>query len=250
MLLAVSSSAFAQGGEVSPKRLSTGMVVPNRTVTLSTKIMGRVAQITRDEGETIKEGELLLSIEDAEWRASLQSVESMLTQARAEAAYKKKLEAKMKTLFGQKSISEDMVDQAALEAEVSDAKVRSAESAVQSARAMLSETRITVPFDAVLITRSAEVGQLTAPGHPLFVVEDHSRLKFKTSVKERDVPFVKAGQKARVTIDALGDTELKGTVSKIVPSGDQTTHSYVVEISLPPRKGLYPGMFGKAEFLE
>ncbi len=239
----------AQAQEGTAKRiLSTGTVAANRSVTLSAKIMGRVEKITRDEGEGIAAGGLLLSIEDTELKAGVMSAEAQLAQATADAAYKKKLEEKMRTLFAQNSISEDAVDQAALEASVSEARVRMAEAALVNARQLLSESKIVAPFDAVVISKSAEVGQMTAPGQPLFVLEDQSRLKFRTSVKERDVPFIKVGQKATVTIDALADAVLNGKVVRIVPSGDETTHSFTVEIALPKARGLYPGMFGKAEF--
>ncbi|MBI5177803.1 MAG: efflux RND transporter periplasmic adaptor subunit [Nitrospinae bacterium] len=238
----------AQARELSASRIATGVVAPNRAVTLSAKIMGRVEQVTREEGETVKAGGLLLSIADAEWRAGLLSAQAALARADAEYSYKKKMEAKMKALFEQRTVSEDMVDQAALDAEVARASLQSAEASVALAQTRLDETHINAPFDAVVINKSAEVGQMTAPGQPLFVIEDHSRLKFRTAVKERDVTAIKPGQKARVTIDALGGAELKGVVAKVIPSGDPVTHSYTVEISLPPRKGVYPGMFGKAEF--
>lgn len=248
MLALFPVASFAQSNGQGIKRLSTGVIVPNRSVTLSAKIMGRVNRITRDEGDKVKKGELLLSVDDAELRADLDSAKASLGLSKADAEHKKKLESKMKRLFEEKSISEDMVDQAVLNHVVAREKVKMAQAQISKVKALLKETKIHAPFDAVVIKKSVEIGHVTSPGQALFVIEDHSRLKFRMSVREGDVPHIKIGDRVKVTIDALGDEALTGKVLKIIPSGDTTTHSFQVEVSLPSRKNLYVGMFGKAEF--
>ena len=113
---------------------------------------------------------------------------------------------------------------------------------------MLGETKIRAPFDGVIIRRDIETGDVTAPGEPLLVLEDHATLLLRTNVKEQDIPRVEIGQAIVVTIDALDDLALEATVTKIVPSGNLSSHEFLVEAELPRQAGLYPGMFGKAEF--
>jgi multidrug resistance efflux pump len=113
---------------------------------------------------------------------------------------------------------------------------------------MLDETKIRAPFAGVIIRKNVEMGDVTAPGEPLLVLEDHATLKFRTGVKEKDIAGIDKGQAVTVTIDALDDLALPATVTKIVPSGDPSTHEFVVEATLPRREKLYPGMFGKARF--
>jgi multidrug resistance efflux pump len=113
---------------------------------------------------------------------------------------------------------------------------------------MLDETKIRAPFSGVIIRKNIESGDVTAPGEPLLILEDHGILKFRTSVKEQEVARIDKGQNITVTIDALDDLALQATVTKIIPSGDLSTHEFIVEATLPQQDKLYPGMFGKAEF--
>ncbi len=248
VLLGSYLQAFAAPPVMEVKRLSTGVVVPNRLVILSVKLMGRVESITRVEGEKIKKGELLLAIADREYVADLKSAEASLGLAEADYAYKAKKERRIEKLFREKSVSEDAIDRARLGEAVAGENVKKAKAAVERARAVLRESRIIAPFDAVVVNKSVEIGQMTTPGVPLFVLEDHSSLKFKTSVKEKDITHINVGDKVRVKIDAIGDIELAGKVAKIIPSGDTKTHSFAVEVLLPRHEKLYVGMFGKAEF--
>ena len=114
---------------------------------------------------------------------------------------------------------------------------------------MLDEARILAPFDGVIIRKDIETGDVTSPGKPLLVLEDHANLRFRASVKEQDIPRIEQGQTITVTIDALDDLALEATITKIIPSGDLTTHEFVVEAALPAQDKLHPGMFGKAEFI-
>jgi RND family efflux transporter MFP subunit len=126
--------------------------------------------------------------------------------------------------------------------------VAGAKSEVARAQAMLDETKIRAPFAGVVIRKNVEIGDVTAPGGPLLVLEDHATLKFRTGVKEKDIARIDKGQAVTVTIDALNDLALSATVTKIIPSGNPSTHEFVVEATLPPQEKLYPGMFGKAAF--
>ena len=76
-------------------------------------------------------------------------------------------------------------------------------------------------------------------GEALLELEDQSTLKFRTRVKERDIAHIEIGQEMTVTIDALDDLRLAGTVSTIIPSGDISTHEFTVEATLPPQDRLY-----------
>ena len=232
----------------SKKITSIGVVAPNRTVILSAKIMGRIIKLAHDEGEYVEEGEALVTLDNTELMAELASANAALGLARAEHAHKEKQAQRREKLFNEKSISEDAVENALLAAAVAAEKEKIAETTVLKVKTTLKETLILAPFDAIVIAKKCEIGQVTQPGSPLCVIEDHSKLKFRTKVKERDIAHISKGQKAKVTIDVFGKKRFTGKVSKIIPSGDTSTHMFTVEVELPPIKGLYVGMFGKAFF--
>ncbi len=239
--------ALAQSATVESRRDATGIIAANRSVALSAKITGRIEQIGFEEGETVKKGQALAIMNAAELEADLAVAQASLGLATVELEHARKVEARIERLFKRKTVSEDALDEARYNTRAAQQRVRAARAEIARADAILSEARLIAPFDAVVTEKNAEVGQLTRPGEILFVLEDHGVLKFRTHVKERDIPFIELGQSVVVTIDALDNARLNGKVSKIIPSGGKS-HTFVVEATLPATDKLYPGMFGKAEF--
>ena len=239
----------AQGRGTRSPPTSTGVVAPERTVMLAAKIVGRVTAVNADEGDRVNGGDVLVDIADAELRANLAAAEAKLRMEELNWAHQERLAARVRSLREQATVSEENLDDANFRVAAGEQMVANAKAEVARARAMLNETKIRAPFSGVIIRKHIETGDVTAPGEPLLVLEDHATLKFRTSVKEQDVARIEIGQAITVSIDALGDLELEATVIKIIPSGDPSTHEFVVEAELPQQDKLYPGMFGKAKFL-
>ena len=248
VLILICGTSIAQQSVNLPAPTSTGVVVPDRTVTLAAKIVGRVVAVNADEGDRVKAGDIMVDIGDAELRANLSAAAARLRMEEVSLAHQKKLAERVRRLREQGTVSAENLDDANFKVEAGEQAVAIARAEVARARAMLGETKIRAPFDGVIIRRDIETGDVTAPGEPLLVLEDHATLLFRTNVKEQDVPRVETGQTIVVTIDALDDLALEATVTKIVPSGNLSSHEFLVEATLPAQEKLYPGMFGKAEF--
>lgn len=227
---------------------STGVVVPNRTVSLAAKIIGRVVAVNVDEGDRVEAGDVLVDIGDAELRANLSAAEARLRIEELDWTHQEKLAERVRSLREQGTVSAENLDDANFRAAAAEQAVASARAEVARASAMLNETKIRAPFGGVVIRKEIESGDVTSPGKLLLVVEDHSTLRFRTMVKEQEIPRIEIGQTVSVTIDALDNLNLEATISRIVPSGNVSTHEFQVEAELPPRDKLYPGMFGKATF--
>ena len=222
--------------------------MPNRQVILAAKIVGRVEVVKVDEGDLVEAGDILIDIEDAELRAELAAAEARLKREELNRAHMKKLAERVQNLYDKNAASAENLDAATFRYAATEELVASAGAAVEKALAQLSETKIRAPFSGIIIEKRTEPGDVTSPGEPLLKLEDHGQLKFRTSVQEQDIPLISKGQKISITIDALNDLELEAAVTKIIPSGDTSTHEFIVEAALPAQDGLYPGMFGKATF--
>lgn len=242
--------SIAQSVEISRSPTSTGVVLPNREVILAAKIVGRVVAVNSEEGDTVQANEVLIDIEDAELRAEVAAAKARLKREELNRSHMKKLAERIQSLHEKNAASSENLDGANFRYAATEELVASAAAAVAKAEAQLSETKIRAPFSGILIEKRVEPGDVTSPGEPLLKLEDHSKLKFRTSVQERDIPRITKGQKIVVTIDALDDLELEATVTKIIPSGDTSTHEFMVEAVLPTQELLYPGMFGKATFIQ
>ena len=249
LFLFLLSTSLAQSLDAQRIPTSTGVVMPNRTVTLAAKIVGRVITVNVEEGDLVEANDLLIDIGDAELRAELAGAEARLKQEELNQKHTKKLADRVRSLYEQQAASAEAMDEADFKYAATKESVASARAYVARAQAMLDETKIKAPFAGVIIKKRVEIGDVTEPGEPLLVLEDHDTLKFRTSVNEQDIPHISRGQKITITIDALNDLELEATVSKIIPSGDLITHEFIVEALLPQQDKLYPGMFGKAKFI-
>jgi RND family efflux transporter MFP subunit len=226
---------------------ATGTVEPERRVILAVNTTGRVTEVNVDEGSTVRKGAVLVKIDDVELKADLLGAQADLELAQAEVAYARQASARMQDLKAKRSVSEDRVDEAVFKLAAAKAKLHSAQARVQKIEAQLAETQLIAPFAGTIIERTVEVGELTHPGKKLLVLENHNQLVLKVRVRESEVTLLRLEDVVTVKFDALKGTEVEGRVIRIVPSGDRS-HTFPVEIALPRRNGLFPGMFGKALF--
>jgi RND family efflux transporter MFP subunit len=229
------------------RAIATGVVVAERSVDIATKRQERITAVRAERGDTVVAGALLIETDDAELLADKAAAEAELNAARVERDYRGRSADRLERLARAESLSEDRLDEARYSLAAAEQRLRLAEARLQKIEALLGDTRLVAPFAGVIIDRSAEVGQLTQPGAPLLRLEDHSALELHARVKEREVPHIRADDPVLVTVDALDDAPLRGSVRAVVPSGDED-HTFLVEIELPEQPGLYPGMFGKAVF--
>jgi len=225
----------------------TGDISANREVVLSTRIMGRITKVHAEEGDSVNLGQVIIELDDKEYQARLRIAQAAQERAKAELAQRQRTRNRLQELTKNDAVSQDAVDEAVYRLEVAEANVKSAQAEIESILSTLAETRIKVPFDAVVIKKMAEEGLVTQPGQALYEIQDQSRLKFRARVKERDLARIALDDSAEVTISALGEMALQGRVIKVIPSGD-SRHTFMIEMSLPDTPGLYPGMFGKAVF--
>ena len=246
LLYLVCTVSYAQDPSDQYGATSTGVVMAERSVTLSAKIVGRVSSVSAEEGDRVDGGEILVDIEDAELRANLAAAQARLRMEELNWAHQEKLAERIRNLREQGTVSAENLDDANFKVNAAEQSVASAKAEIARARAMLAETKIRAPFAGVIIRRDVEPGDVTAPGGPLLVLEDHSSLKLRTSVKEQDIARIETGQTVTVIIDALDGLALVAIVTKIIPSGDLSTHEFVVEATLPERYDGDPGRFGKA----
>ncbi len=248
LLIATCTAAISDQQSMSAIR-TTGIVEPLRTVTIASAIMGRIETLPFEEGDKVSADEVMVTINADELKADLASARVERELAVVEAQYHRKLEARMQKLGKAKSIGQDKLDEAVFKHAAAKAKVQIADANIAKIQAALRETEIKAPFTGIVTRREAEIGQITQPGEPLLVLEDHATLRLRTSVKERDLASVVVNAPALIVFDALGGKQLEGSVEKIIPSGDPKNHTFTIDIALPPNEGLLPGMYGKIEIV-
>jgi RND family efflux transporter MFP subunit len=201
---------------------------------LSSKIMGRVIELTVNEGDYVTRGRLLVRIESGE--ISAQAYQAQAAYNNAKLQYDR-----IKSLFDEKAATQMEMDQATL-------GIESARAGLNAAKAMESYTVISAPIPGRIVEKRINLGEMALPGQPIVKIEDNGSLRLEVTVKEQDLLFVQPGNPVIVRIDALPGREIKARVGQVVPAADVRTHSFAVKIDLPVEKGLITGMYGKAFF--
>lgn len=201
---------------------------------LSSKVMGRVTELTVNEGDRVAQGKLLIRVESGEIAAQAYQAQAAFNNAQLHFN-------RIKTLYDEKAATQIEMDQATLGLE-------SAKAGLNSARAMESYTMITAPISGQIVEKKINPGEMALPGQPLLKIEDNRSLRLEAMVKEQDIRFVHTGQSVVVRIDALPDKDINGRVAQVVPAADIRTHSFIVKIDIPADKSLITGMYGKALF--
>lgn len=224
---------------------SIGTVKAAREATVASKVMGSIAKLNFREGERVKEGAILVEIDDRDIKAQMEQGHAAV--AEASAAYKNSEVNlnRMRTLLEQKSVTQQQVDNAVMQFDMAKARVQQTHANVEAIKVMLGYTKVAVPFDGIITEKSIEKGEMATPGRPLFKITDDRILRLETEIREADIKGVKIGKGIDVRVDAI-DKVAKGKVSQIIPSGDPATHSFLVKIDIPRLEGLLSGMFGRA----
>ncbi len=228
---------------------ASGTIEPKLSVDMSASVMGRVTRLAVDEGDRVTAGQFLLQIDPeslqaavSRGEASLGATESTQVQARVSVETasvnlelaRDNLE-RQQELWELKLVSREAYDQANTEVELRESELRAREVEVEtaeqrirqeratldSARYDLTQVTITSPIDGIVTRRNIEegetvvIGTMNNAGTVLLTIADFSILEAELEVDETDIPEMRFGQSAEITIDALPGESYVGQVTEI-----------------------------------
>lgn len=235
------SAAAGEGGLV-----VNASVEPIRRAMPATVLMGRVLRIARREGEAVRRGETLAVIDARDVEARRAQAEAGLAAAKAQETNARAMLDRMRRLVDRQAASKKNLEDAELGHEAAAAGVKAAEEAVAAASVYTGYANVTAPFDGVVVRRNVEAGDLAAPGMPLFVVEDLSRVKIEASLPESDASGLRPGDPVRVESDA---GPIDAEVAEVLPAADPRSRTFTVRSVVANAEGLLrSGAFARVRF--
>lgn len=226
---------------------ASGTIQPIRSVDVGAYSPGKVVDLKVKEGDEVKEGEFLLQIDPRSMQIQADSQEQALETARSQLEETRNALANAKAALAQAKVTferqadlfthhligkqdydtaqnnldmqQATVDQTTQSLKTQDTRIAQAVSMLENAKYNLDLMRITSPIAGVVTKRSVELGQMVtgsefAPS-VLVTVADMSVIRAEVEVDETDIPNVKPGQPATVTIDAMPDQTYKGEVEEL-----------------------------------
>ncbi len=224
----------------------TASVNPFRRAAPGTILMGRVDQVLHREGDRVGAGASLARVENREVAARLAQAEANVAAARAMEENARLMKERMERLFERQAATQKNVDDARAGYEAAAAGLRAAEEGVLAARMYVAYADVAAPFAGVVVEKRVEVGDTAAPGMPLFVVEDTSRMKVEAQVPESALRGLAAGSPVEVVVDAAGVASRAGTLAEVLPAADPRSRTFAVRVVLDNADGtLRSGMFAR-----
>ncbi len=210
---------------------AVGTVTARTSSTISSKLMGVVRSVHVQEGDMIKKGDLLVTIDQRQVRAQLE-------QALANAEVAAKEYQRYQRLLKEQSASQQEFDRA-------EARHREAQAAVAAARVSQKDATVRAPYEGRVVAKSINPGDLASPGTPFLTIEQKGLFWTELVLPERHIQAVAGGLQVNVSVPALGDRKIAGEVSRIVPSADARSRSFQIKVAMPQGLDLKSGMFAR-----
>ncbi|HYT96964.1 MAG TPA: efflux RND transporter periplasmic adaptor subunit [Casimicrobiaceae bacterium] len=222
----------------------SGTLQPIRQAVVKARVTGDVRQITVREGETVREGQLLVRIDTTDLDSKLIDRIGALESARAQLALAEKTRAMNTRLLNDKFISQNAFDSAESSFNVAQGNVKSMEAQVQLARNALKDAVATAPLSGIVAKRHVQPGEKVAVEASLVTVVDLKDLEVQALIPAIDVPELKIGMPVEFNVDGYGDRHFTGHIERINPSTEPGTRAILVYVGLPnPDALLKSGMF-------
>jgi len=236
-------AALAAGAEWQATTDLTAGIEPWRRAAPGTVLMGRVVALGAREGDRVAAGAELARIDSRDVAAKVAQARAGVEAARAQEANARRMRERMERLYPKQAASQSDLDNAVAAHEGAKAALDAAEEGVHAAEAMLEYGAVRAPFAGVVAERHVELGDMAAPGMPLFVIEDLSKVKVVAEAAESLAAGLAVGDAVEVT--ALGETRT-GTVHEILPTTDPRSRTVEIRVLLDnPDRRLRSGGFAR-----
>jgi membrane fusion protein (multidrug efflux system) len=215
-------------------RFSTNLEAENEVQVLS-EAARKVTRLLVEEGDDVKKGQLLVSLQDEAQRTEVARVESQLGKARRE--YERQT-----NLWEQKLISEETYTEATY-------NLDQLELALRDAKRELGYAEVRAPIKGTLTERFVNVGDYVTVNQHLFDIVDFDSIVARVYVPEKELHRLKPGQNARLFAEAAGAEARTGTVDRLAPRVDPKSGTVKVTVAIPRSENLLPGMYVTAEII-
>jgi RND family efflux transporter MFP subunit len=250
---------------------ASGYVVAQRKAAVASKITGRLVFLGVEEGNRVKKGEVIARLENDDVKAAVQRAmadvnvahfnleqsQAELDDALLDFNRKKELVGKEIIPLSQYDAADARYKKAKAAVAANRASLRASEAALKEAEVLVEYTIIRAPFDAVVLTKDADIGDIVTPigaaadaKAAVVTIADMDSLQVEVDVSESNIGQVKAGQPCEIQLDALPNDRFRGVVHMIVPTADRSKASILVKVAfLDKDPRILPEMSAKVAFL-
>ncbi len=250
---------------------ASGYVVPQRKSALASKVTAQLIWLGVEEGSRVKKDQLVARLESEDVKAAKEQAKANVETARfnIEQAKAELRDATLSYNRNKELISRGVIAQATYDSalaryekalaavEAAEATLKASQAALEAANISIEYTQIRAPFDAIVLTKNADIGDIVTPlgaaanaKAAVVTIADMNSLEVEADVSESNLARIKIDQPCEILLDAIPDARFRGAVHMIVPTADRSKATVLVKvrfINKDPR--ILPEMSAKVAFL-
>lgn len=247
-----------EAGELVAEVMGTGTLEARVKSTVSPKIAGRVHEVLVDQGDHVKTGQLLFTLDDAElkqqveiahatlalWQASLDRLQADHDQAKAILESAKKDFERVRNLLAKNAMSVEEGDKSTERLRIAEAglsrsvaaqlegrkQITTAEKSLAYSEARLTDTQVVAPFDGLIVKRYRDPGDIGVPGSPILMLISTQEIWVSAWVDETEMSRLHPNQSARVVFRSEAGKNFQGKVTRLGREADRETREFVVDV--------------------
>ncbi len=253
----LATASFSSPSQANAVLTASGYVVAQRKAAVASKATGRLVFLGVEEGDRVKENQIIARIEDSDVLASLNQARANLAVNQADLRDAQKWFDRQKSLLSRGLGSQSDYDAAETLVKRVGALIVSARAAVTGAEVAVENTRIRAPFDGTVLLKHADVGEIVAPfgaasnsRGSVVTMADMLSLQVEADVSESNIERITTNLPCEITLDAYPDQRYQGFVNKIVPTADRAKATVQVKVKFKSYDArVLPEMSAKVVFL-
>lgn len=221
-------------------------VVARERVEVASRLMGYIRDITVAEGQTVKAGQHLFTVDPLDVQGQVEFARHAVQQAEdawrdAQADYER-----YANLLKDEVVSRQQYEKVKLSRDLAAARLAQAKAQLATASGQLRYASVGAPISGVVTRKLADRGDLAAPGQPVLVLESVGAKQVETQVPEAILAGIKPGQAIQVEVDGLAQP-IEARVARISPAADPVSRTFLVKLDVG-NEGLRSGAFARALF--
>lgn len=213
---------------------------------ISSRIMARIDAIKVRAGDRVKQGDLLLVLEQSDLQSKVRQAQEQIKAINARLTEARQSLARAQQLQTQGLLAAADLDRARANADALSAELGGAEQGLNEAQTALTYAQIRAPIDGLVVDRFAEPGDTATPGTHLLSLYNPNSLRVEAQVREQLALALKAEQPLSVELPSL-HTRLQATLEERVPAADPGSRSFLVKARLLDAHQLEPGMYARLQ---
>ena len=231
------SAVTAKNSTWTPSISAVGTLAAINGVSVSTEQSGNITDINFESGQMVKQGDLLIQIDDSVDQAQLQSAQATL--ALAKLSYQR-----YQKLYTEQAVSEQNRDQIFT-------NMQTAQASVNQIQATIAQKHITAPFTGKIGIRKVNLGQYVSPGTQLVSLQQMDPLFVNFSIPEQYLGSISLGQAIELEVAGYPKQSFVGKITAINSTVDTQTHNIQLQGTIPNKDNkLYPGLFANIKVMQ